>query len=149
MHELMDDGAGAPQNGGTSEGTQSVRRGEPTTCIILEDEAFVAELIQSDLEEVGYRCVGSFARAADAMDWLATGTPHIAILDFRLADGDCLKPAALLRERGVPILIYSAVRPRGALPEAIKGAPWLLKPAGPMGLKAAVWKLAGLLERKL
>lgn len=148
MHELMEHGAGAPQDEGTTDGTGSVRRNEPTTCIILEDEALVAELIQNDLEEVGYRCIGSFARAADAMDWLTTGTPHIAILDFRLADGDCLRPAALLRERGVPILIYSALRPRGAVPEAIKGAPWLLKPAGPMGLKAAVWKLAGLIERK-
>lgn len=117
------------------------------TCLILELDGASLDPLRLDLERVGFDSVGAFGSAREAVGWLDGNTPDLAVLDLAPADGEGLTVASILKERGVPILVYSAHRPPGQLPDPVRGAPWLLKPAGLMALRAAIWKLAGLHAR--
>ena len=52
----------------------------------------------------------------------------MALLDYRLKDSFCTEIPRILRQRGVPVIIYSGY-PRGAeLPEDLRDVTWIEKP---------------------
>ena len=74
--------------------------------LILEDEAIIALNFQDELQDAGYRVGGPFTTCADALFWLQTNTPDVAVLDTILNDGPCGDIARELAGREVPFVIY-------------------------------------------
>jgi DNA-binding NtrC family response regulator len=97
-------------------------------CLIAEDQALIAMSLESDLEEVGIKIAGPFASCAQALGWVEGHTPQLALLDFRLKDGPCTELARMLRQRDVPVLIYSGLPPGPAVPPELRDLPWIEKP---------------------
>ena len=111
------------------------------SVLLLEDEALIAVALQDDLEEAGYEVAGPFATCADALAWLESNKPDLAVLDTVLKDGPCKEVALRLTSLGVPVLVYSGlVEDTNALPE-LASATWIEKPATAQALLQA---LAGL-----
>ena len=73
---------------------------------------------------------GPFNRASDTLAWLAQHTPDVAIIDIHLRDGSSADLAGVLRQRGVPFIVFSGDKRDGRSPEAFEGGRWLSKPVG-------------------
>ncbi len=56
---------------------------------------------------MGFDVGEPFSSASEALAWLATHTPTIAILDYSLKDGPCTMLMRTLQERGIPFVVYS------------------------------------------
>jgi DNA-binding response OmpR family regulator len=77
----------------------------------------------------------------DALAWLESNKPDLAVLDTVLKDGPCKEVALRLTSLGVPVLVYSGLaEDMNALPE-LASATWVEKPATAQALLQA---LAGL-----
>ena len=96
--------------------------------LLVEDEALIALAIADDLEAAGYAIAGPFHRCSDSLDWLGQHTPDMAIIDIHLRDGLSSELARVLRERGVPFVVFSGEKRDRQVPEAFAGARWLSKP---------------------
>jgi DNA-binding NtrC family response regulator len=59
----------------------------------------------------------------------------VAVLDLRLADGDCEPVCRALNKKGIPFLIHTGAL---AMPVHCKGAAFLRKPANPQTVYATV-----------
>jgi DNA-binding response OmpR family regulator len=100
------------------------------SVLLVEDEALIALALTDDLEVAGYEVAGPFHRCSDSLDWLSREAPDLAIIDIHLRDGSSAELAHVLRERGVPFIIFSGERRDGKVPDAFVGARWLSKPVG-------------------
>ncbi|MDQ4135424.1 MAG: response regulator [Pseudomonadota bacterium] len=98
--------------------------------LLVEDEALIALALADDLEMAGYEVAGPFHRCSDSLDWLGRETPDLAIIDIHLRDGSSAELAEVLRERGVPFIIFSGERRDRQVADAFAGALWLSKPVG-------------------
>ncbi len=108
-------------------------------CLVCEDQALIGLALEGDLEEAGLGIVGPFTSGEAALAWVETGTPELAVLDYKLKDGPCTRLIQVLRGRGVPVLIYSGWQRQGAdLPRELAEVPWLEKPCDRAALLAAL-----------
>src|SRR5918997_6794581 len=98
--------------------------------LLVEDEALIALALADDVETAGYDVAGPFHRASDTLAWLEQHTPDVAIIDIHLRDGSSVDLAGVLRERGVPFIVFSGDKQDGRSPEAFEGSRWLSKPVG-------------------
>jgi DNA-binding response OmpR family regulator len=101
---------------------------EQPCCLIVEDQALIALSIEAYLEDVGYEAAGPFRSSAEALIWLETHTPQVAILDYSLAEGTCTALAHELLQRQIPFMIYSGHSRSRDVPGVFRNAPWLEKP---------------------
>ncbi len=108
-------------------------------CLVCEDQALIGLAIEAYLEEAGIGVVGPFGSCSEALAWVETGTPEIAVLDYKLKDGPSTRVVEVLRGRGVPVVIYSGWQKRGGhVPAEYADLPWLEKPADRGALLAAL-----------
>jgi DNA-binding response OmpR family regulator len=112
-------------------------------CLIVEDQALIGMSLEAYLEDAGYDVIGPFMRRAQALAWLETDTPELAVLDVMLPDGSSVDLARELRKRGVPFAIYSGLKPATDTPE-FQGVPWLEKPMSRVALKEVLARLVPL-----
>lgn len=112
-------------------------------CLIVEDQALIGMSLEAYLEDAGYDVIGPFMRRAQALAWLETDTPELALLDVMLPDGSSVDLAHELRQRGVPFAIYSGLKPATDTPE-FQGVPWLEKPMSRVALKEVLARLVPL-----
>lgn len=111
----------------------------PISVVILEDEAFVALDQEEVLGDAGFRVDGVFSSCAAALDWFEGNSPDVVIMDIELADGDCVKVAALLNARRIPFVIHSASFASSGFHDPIfLHGTWVTKPASPFELRNAV-----------
>jgi DNA-binding response OmpR family regulator len=96
--------------------------------LIVEDQVLIAMSLEAYLEDVGYELAGPFRSNSEALAWLDSSTPDLAILDYKLNDGLCIDLARTLRSRGVPFVVYSGDRHAPGMPPEFEGAPWIEKP---------------------
>lgn len=99
-----------------------------STALILEDEPLIAMDVEMTLREMGYD-VSVLGECAEAMAWLKTRRPDLAIVDVMLRDGPCHAVVEQLGNEGVPFIVHS-----GDVSDAHKGTPyergvWLSKPS--------------------
>jgi DNA-binding response OmpR family regulator len=99
-----------------------------SVVLILEDEAIIALNLQDELQDAGYSVGGPFVTCADALCWLHTNTPDVAILDTVLQDASCHEVARELASRTVPFLIYSGHREDRELLAEFHHVRWIEKP---------------------
>lgn len=110
-------------------------------CLIAEDQALIGLSLEAYLDDMGFVVAGPFTTQGEALAWLATNDPNLAILDYRLGEGTCADIAQELNARGVPIIIYSGT-PRGAdVPSELQAACWLEKPVPRSALLKVVTEL--------
>jgi DNA-binding response OmpR family regulator len=113
----------------------------PLRCLLVEDQALIGMALEAYLEGAGYEVAGPFATSAAALASLETQTPEVAIIDYKLRDGCCLKLVRGLRDLGVPFLVYSGLPCLPDLGSEFEGVPWLEKPTDRPDLLKAVAKL--------
>jgi DNA-binding response OmpR family regulator len=110
-------------------------------CLIAEDQALIGMSLEAYLDEMGFVVAGPFTTQKDALDWLATSDPNLAILDYKLGEETCAEIARELNVRGVPVIVYSGT-PRGVdVPPELQAACWLEKPVPRSALLKVVNKL--------
>jgi len=95
--------------------------------LVVEDEALIAMLIEDTLADLGCLVVGVAPTLEEALQRISSLTFDAAILDVNL-NGDDSYPAAMdLARRRIPFVFstgYGAV----AIPEPLKGVPFVVKP---------------------
>lgn len=99
--------------------------------LLLEDEALIALNLQDELQDAGFSVGGSFTTCADALFWLESNTPDVAVLDTVLKDTHCGDVARELVDRNVPFVIYSGHREDRDLLAEFHHVRWIEKPVPP------------------
>ncbi len=110
-------------------------------CImVVEDEMFVAMLVEDILSNAGYRVIKA-ARVDRALDLVAGDDAFdAALLDINLNGVEVFPVASRLRELGVPFVFASGYGREG-LPPEFKDCPILQKPYLPDALRDAIKSL--------
>ncbi len=132
----------------TSLGHGGARLSSQPTCLIVEDQALIGLALEAYLEEVGFGACETLPSGAKALEWLSAHTPAVAILDFSLRDGPCTMLVRVLRERGIPIVIYSGHK-RDVAPPELRDVPWLSKPCDRAALLAALTRISRVFAERL
>jgi CheY-like chemotaxis protein len=96
--------------------------------LVVEDEALVAMMLQSYLEELGCEVAAVASRLGEALEILVSLVEiDLAVLDVNLAGEMSFPVAELLRSRGIPFLFATGYGTDG-LPEELRNVPVLSKP---------------------
>lgn len=106
-------------------------------ALLLEDEPLIAIDVEQLLEAAGFEVV-SMAGSAQAMAWLQTHRPNVAIVDIMLQDGLCHEVANGLSERGVPFIVHSGDSADQHRNTAFSRGAWVGKPSAPGDLLATL-----------
>ncbi|HQR88979.1 MAG TPA: response regulator [Caulobacter sp.] len=117
-------------------------RPDALRVLVVEDELFVAMLVEDLLGDLGCAIVGPAMTAAEAV--LAARTEHIdfALLDVNLDGETSFDAAEILRARGVPFAFVTGYGEQGVRVD-LRDAPILSKPIDPRHLA----KVLGDFER--
>jgi DNA-binding response OmpR family regulator len=107
--------------------------------LIVEDEIFLAMMLQDLLEDDGYD-VSKVASVSDALDAIGSRLPSAAILDVNLAGEQAYPVARALRELGIPFMFATGYGER-RLPEEFAGEQTLQKPYLPHRIKSQLGEL--------
>lgn len=105
--------------------------------LIVEDEMFVAILLEDMLSELGYEIAGMASRVATALPLIGSLDFDFAILDVNLAGEMSFPIADAIAERGLPYLFASGYGRQGIIP-AHSHRPVLSKPFSSGDLQSAI-----------
>src|SRR6266568_4114539 len=82
--------------------------------VIVEDEILLGLLLADALTDVGHRVLGPASCRAEALGLVSDRTPHLALVDIELRDGESgIELAAELRRHGVAC-VFTTGQPVGA-----------------------------------
>jgi DNA-binding response OmpR family regulator len=95
--------------------------------LVVEDEALIALMQASFLEEAGCIVLGPARRVADALRIIDGGAVDAGVLDINLGDEKAFPIAEALHRRAVPFVFVTGYG-SNALPRAYRDHPCLLKP---------------------
>jgi CheY-like chemotaxis protein len=95
--------------------------------MVVEDESFVAMLVEHFLEDLGCHVVAAASRLPEAMLKAAELTLDAAVLDVNLAGALSYPVAELLRDKGVWVVFATGYGVSGLRPD-LRDAPVLAKP---------------------
>jgi two-component SAPR family response regulator len=99
----------------------------PMKVLVVEDEAGVALLLESMLDEIGCEVVACVARLAVGLEIAGSVAVDLAVLDVNLA-GEAVFPLAVrLVERGIPFIFCTGYG-SATLPADLCDRPVLTKP---------------------
>ena len=93
------------------------------TILVVDDERAIVFMIAELLEDEGY-AVRSFFDSRMALDAVEREAPDLVVSDLMMPGLDGIAVALYLRERGIPVLLMSAVPGHRAMP----GVPFIPKP---------------------
>ena len=98
--------------------------------LLVEDEAFLAFMLELDLKDAGYTVIGPYANVTKALEAVKSAPVDAAVLDVNL-NGDFVFPLAdHLMAQNVPVILLSGYGER-QLPERYRSLPLLAKPHAP------------------
>ncbi|PPU73654.1 MULTISPECIES: response regulator [Xanthomonas] len=96
--------------------------------LVVENDDMNAMLLDLQLVHAGAIVVGPVGHVEEAMQLIRTNAPDMAVLDYRLANGETSEPVArLLSERGIPFVLATGVA-RGSIPGGFERGVILTKP---------------------
>jgi len=111
--------------------------------LVVEDEALVAMLLETMLEDMGFSPVGPVGDIDTALEVLADDAMlDGALLDVNLAGREVFPVAAMLKAKGVPF-VFSTGYGEGGLPENWRGHPTIQKPYTEDAVRDALFKALG------
>lgn len=97
--------------------------------IIVEDDLLIADLLEDVLVDAGYDVCGIASNVAEAVDLCDRRRPDLAVLDLRLADGDCgTEIAARVKGDHKPGILYATANARTVPLTAVDGEACITKP---------------------
>jgi CheY-like chemotaxis protein len=127
--------------GPASRTVSSAARPEPLRILVVEDELFVAMLVEDLLGDLGCKVVGPASSATEAVRAAEHETFDFALLDVNLGDGETSFAAAeILRQRGVPFAFVTGYGDQGVRGD-LRDAPILAKPIDPRHLARVIERL--------
>jgi CheY-like chemotaxis protein len=106
------------------------------SVLIVEDQVLIALDVEGMLLALGADECWMASNAADAIDFLRTGRPDTAVLDFKLAVGTSETVADRLIELDVPFIFFTGYGENLVVPDRFGEVPILGKPVGRAGLLA-------------
>jgi len=109
------------------------------TVMLVEDEMYLAMMLQDVLEDAGYTVVFA-SRVEQALELAASAAIDAAILDINVDGSEVFPVAEALIARGIPFVFASGYGDR-RLPAAHASAPTLQKPYRPATVCDLVHKL--------
>lgn len=105
--------------------------------LLVEDEALISLDIEATLADLGHE-VAIAPTVAEALAMVEAGGLHLAILNYRLKNGNTTAVAARLREAGVAFIVCSGSFEVSELNAAFAGVRVLSKPFSTDSLIEAV-----------
>ncbi len=93
------------------------------TILVVDDEQAIVFMIADLLEDEGY-AVRPFFDSRMALDWVDREVPDLVVSDVMMPGIDGIAVAVYLRERGIPVILMSAVLGHRAVPDV----PFIPKP---------------------
>ena len=117
-----------------------------TPILVVEDEAMIAWLIESLLEEMGFTDIRLAADGRQARAQAERSPPGLILSDINLGDGpDGIETAAAIRRASaLPVIFITAYADdatRARIGREVPGAPMLRKPFGADCLRAAIFQV--------
>lgn len=110
--------------------------------LVVEDESYVALLLEDMLSEIGCEVVAMAATVEEGVALARTLTVDAAVLDVNVAGREVFPVAESLRERRIP-LVFSTGYGAAAIPAHWTGAPTLAKPYATSLLEEALRRILG------
>ena len=112
--------------------------------LLVEDEALVAMLLETILEDMGCVPVGPAGTVEDGLAIAADPAPlDAALLDVNVAGQLVFPIAEALKARGVPF-VFSTGYGEGGLPDEWRGHPTIQKPFTEAAIRNALMKAMGV-----
>ncbi|AKC78347.1 CheY-like chemotaxis protein [Xanthomonas arboricola] len=104
----------------------SVLRG--VRVLVVENDQMNAMLLDLQLVQAGAVVLGPVGEVAQALTLIQADAPEIAVLDYRLGNGETSEPVArLLSELGIPFVLATGVA-SGTIPSGFERGVILTKP---------------------
>ncbi len=114
--------------------------------LVVEDEALVAMLLETMLEDMGCVPVGPIGTVEEALGIVASEQDlDAALLDVNVAGHKVFPVAAALKAKGVPF-VFSTGYGEGGLPDTWKGQPTIQKPFTESMIRSALFKALGVAD---
>ena len=113
--------------------------------LVVEDEALVAMLLETILEDMGCIAVGPAATVDEGLRMAADEAVDAALLDVNVAGRQVFPVAQALKDRGVPF-VFSTGYGEGGLPDEWRGQPTLQKPFTEAAVRDALMSAMGLAD---
>lgn len=110
--------------------------------LLVEDEALVAMLLETILEDMGCVPVGPAATVEDGLA-MAGEAIDAALLDVNVAGRQVFPIAEALKARGVPF-VFSTGYGEGGLPDEWRGHPTVQKPFTEAAIRDALMTAMGV-----
>jgi len=112
--------------------------------LLVEDEALVAMLLETILEDMGCVPVGPAGTVEEGLAMVADPAPlDAALLDVNLAGHQVFPIAEALKARGVPF-VFSTGYGESGLPDEWRGHSTVQKPFTESAIRAALMKAMGV-----
>lgn len=115
---------------------------EGLRVLVVEDEAAVAMLVETMLEDLGCVVTASATSVEEALECIVDGGFEFALLDLNLAGQRVDPVAAALSDRDLPFAFASGYGPNGA-PQGFEAVQVIAKPFRRRDLEATLRRALG------
>ncbi len=115
--------------------------------LVVEDETFIAMLIEDVLKAIGCDVVGPTGKLETALQLASDAALDAAILDVSIRGGKIYPVAERLLARDIPFVLSSGYNDR-ALPENLRNKPRLIKPFTTAQLEEQIRYLCGEVAKR-
>ncbi len=78
--------------------------------LLVEDEVLISMMLEDKMRELGLGVAGVATTVMGGLQMLQETAPDLAVVEFKLADGECDDLLAELRARHVPFVVVTAAR---------------------------------------
>ena len=115
--------------------------------LVVEDETFIAMLIEDVLKAIGCDVIGPTGKLETALQLASDAALDAAILDVSIRGGKIYPVAERLLARDIPFVLSSGYNDR-ALPENLRNKPRLIKPFTTAQLEEKIMYLCGEIAKR-
>ena len=115
--------------------------------LVVEDETFIAMLIEDVLKAIGCEVIGPTGKLETALQLASDAALDAAILDVSIRGGKIYPVAERLLARDIPFVLSSGYNDR-ALPENLRNKPRLIKPFTTAQLEEKIMYLCGEIAKR-
>jgi len=96
--------------------------------LLVEDQTLIALDTEALLRELGAQTVETFTQVEDALAWLASATPDVAVLDINLGSDSSFSIAEEIQRRGKPLIFTTGYSEGFDVPDVCRDVPIVRKP---------------------